>query len=85
MVLPPVGEWVRVASAFSEHRSESSWLPMAVVDADDVLQAARVLLPGMDCPPRSLFSPIASASILAYGFFDDGECVQLMKRDMAFR
>ena len=37
MVLPPLMEWVRVSSAFAEHRMAS------YVDSDDSLQAARIV------------------------------------------
>lgn len=48
VVLPPLVEWLRVATAHGEHRFA------AVLDKDDIMQAARLLLPGVDCPVRFL-------------------------------
>ncbi|XP_076274350.1 ankyrin repeat and BTB/POZ domain-containing protein 2 isoform X2 [Rhynchophorus ferrugineus] len=48
VILPPLVEWLRVATAHGEHRFA------AVLDKDDIMQAARLLLPGVDCPVRSL-------------------------------
>ncbi|XP_018326720.1 ankyrin repeat and BTB/POZ domain-containing protein 2 [Agrilus planipennis] len=48
VVLPPLVEWIRVATAHGEHRFA------AILDKDDIMQAARLLLPGVDCPVRTL-------------------------------
>ncbi|XP_039315573.1 ankyrin repeat and BTB/POZ domain-containing protein BTBD11 isoform X3 [Solenopsis invicta] len=76
VVLPPLVEWLRVAAAHAEHRHG------LVMDQDDINQAARLLLPGVDCPVR----PISSEEIAVCSKrIDDAEYVRLLTLDMAFK
>ncbi|KAK1121680.1 hypothetical protein K0M31_009991 [Melipona bicolor] len=76
VVLPPLVEWVRVATAHAEHRHG------LIVDQDDINQAARLLLPGVDCPVR----PICFEEVsLCSNRIDDSEYVRLLTMDMAFK
>ncbi|XP_076546541.1 ankyrin repeat and BTB/POZ domain-containing protein 2 isoform X2 [Osmia lignaria lignaria] len=76
VVLPPLVEWLRVATAHAEHRHG------LVVDQDDINQAARLLLPGVDCPVRPIcFEEVSVCSKR----IDDTEYVRLLTMDMAFK
>ncbi|XP_071862841.1 ankyrin repeat and BTB/POZ domain-containing protein 2 isoform X1 [Bombus fervidus] len=76
VVLPPLVEWLRVATAHAEHRHG------LVVDQDDINQAARLLLPGVDCPVRPIcFEEVSVCSKR----IDDSEYVRLLTMDMAFK
>ncbi|KAK0159103.1 hypothetical protein PV328_010028 [Microctonus aethiopoides] len=75
IVLPPLVEWLRVATAHAEHRHS------LVVDNDDINQAARLLLPGVDCPIRS----INYEEITVSKRIEDSEYVRRLTLDMAFK
>jgi len=78
MVLPPLIEWIRVTTIFSESRF------CLTVEKDDVFQAARILLPGADFPPRgqafnNQFTSAPNSSA------DELEYVNNFKRATAFQ
>ncbi|XP_076362217.1 ankyrin repeat and BTB/POZ domain-containing protein 2-like [Tachypleus tridentatus] len=77
LVLPPLIEWVKVATAHAEYRRSQ------VVDSDDVVQAARLLLPGVDCPIRHFGS--YDEKLYARRQMDESECARLLRIDLAFR
>ncbi|XP_054719249.1 ankyrin repeat and BTB/POZ domain-containing protein 2-like [Uloborus diversus] len=77
LVLPPLIEWVRVATAHSEHRRSQ------VVDKDDVMQAARLLLPGVDCPIREF--GIYDDRLHCRKRSEDPECARMLKVELGFR
>ncbi|XP_066592813.1 ankyrin repeat and BTB/POZ domain-containing protein 2 isoform X2 [Prorops nasuta] len=76
VVLPPLVEWLRVAASHAEYRHG------IVIDQDDINQAARLLLPGVDYPIR----PICSEEIsIISKRIDDNEYIRLLTMDMAFK
>ncbi|XP_065334017.1 ankyrin repeat and BTB/POZ domain-containing protein 2 isoform X2 [Cloeon dipterum] len=76
-VLPPLTEWARAAAAHAEHRRAPA------IDRDDVLQAARLLLPGVDCPVRLVGQDEVLCPKRPVG--DEGACVRKFKTDLAFK
>ncbi|XP_014278294.1 ankyrin repeat and BTB/POZ domain-containing protein 2 [Halyomorpha halys] len=75
VVLPPLLEWVRVASAHAQYRHS------VIIDQDDIMQAARLLLPGVDAPIRQ---PGCDES-LSRRSGDEAETVKRLKIALAFR
>ncbi|KAL1122546.1 hypothetical protein AAG570_002876 [Ranatra chinensis] len=76
VVLPPLIEWVRTGAAHAHYRHSS------VVDQDDIMQAARLLLPGVDCPIRQ---PGCEESLPSRRSGDEAENVKRLKIALAFR
>ncbi|XP_017767922.1 PREDICTED: ankyrin repeat and BTB/POZ domain-containing protein 2 [Nicrophorus vespilloides] len=79
VVLPPLVEWLRVATAHGEHRFA------AILDKDDIMQAARLLLPGVDCPVRSLGEEAVRIKRLTGGDDDHIEASRQIQVELAFR
>ncbi|XP_067913061.1 ankyrin repeat and BTB/POZ domain-containing protein 2-like [Heterodontus francisci] len=76
MILPPVVEWIRVCIAQAEHRHSLT------VDSSDLRQAARLLLPGVDCEPRQL--RINSTLCTSRGL-DAKQAEQKLRRNLGFQ
>lgn len=79
MVLPPLVEWLRVATAHGEHRLA------AIIDKDDIMQAARLLLPGVDCPVRSLGEEAVRVRKNTGNEEDHLEASRQIQTELAFR
>uniref|UniRef100_F1KQV6 Ankyrin repeat and BTB/POZ domain-containing protein 2 n=1 Tax=Ascaris suum TaxID=6253 RepID=F1KQV6_ASCSU len=57
--LPLLYEWLRVVTAFAAHRRSQ------FIDEEDVRQAARILLPNADCPPRGISLHVENVLLFA--------------------
>ncbi|CAG2171457.1 unnamed protein product [Oppiella nova] len=79
LVLPPLYEWMRVCAAHAYYRR------CPVIDKDDVLQAARLLLPGIDCPVRPLTPTTSEEWLYFRPDLDASECLRRLKVELAFR
>uniref|UniRef100_A0AAR5P742 BTB domain-containing protein n=2 Tax=Dendroctonus ponderosae TaxID=77166 RepID=A0AAR5P742_DENPD len=79
VVLPPLVEWLRVATAHGEHRFA------AILDKDDIMQAARLLLPGVDCPVRALGEEAVRVRRNNGNEEDQVEATKQIQVELAFR